>query len=84
MILFVARAIPPPCRCMRFAAAEANAELTGMKAREESALLCVETDKSRCTQCGAQRSPQMKLKACAGCKLVLYDRMPRVLLDDVS
>jgi hypothetical protein len=71
MILFIARAVPPPCRCMRLAAAEANAELTGMKPRDDTALLCIEKDKSRCTKCGVLSSPQMKLKACAGCKLVL-------------
>ena len=76
MILFVARAVPPPCRCMRFAAAEAEEELTGMKPVEDSSLLCVEKDKSRCIQCGVQRSPHVKLKACAGCTLVLCDDAP--------
>jgi hypothetical protein len=76
MILFVARTVPPPCRCMRFAAAEAEEELKGMKPVRDSSLLCFEKDKSRCSQCGAQRSPHLKLKACAGCNLVLCDDAP--------
>ncbi len=34
--------------------------------------VCVEKDKNRCARCGAQRSAEMKMKACAGCKTVLY------------
>jgi hypothetical protein len=47
-----------------------------MKPVEDSSLLCVEKDKSRCIQCGVQRSPHVKLKACAGCTLVLCDDVP--------
>lgn len=47
-----------------------------MKPVEDSSLLCFEKDRSRCSQCGVQRSPHVKLKACAGCTLVLCDEVP--------
>jgi len=34
--------------------------------------MCVENIKNQCARCGAQRSDEVKLKACAGCKIVLY------------
>ena len=35
-------------------------------------MVCVEKDKNRCARCGAQRSAEVKMKACADCKMVLY------------
>jgi hypothetical protein len=35
-------------------------------------MVCVEEDKNGCARCGAQRSAEVKMKACAGCKMVLY------------
>lgn len=69
---------------MRLAAAEAEEELTGMKSVEDAPLLCFEKDKSRCSQCAVQRSPDLKLKACAGCSLVLCDEVPLLLPAGVS
>jgi hypothetical protein len=67
-IRFIADALPPSCRCMRFVLAQ----LDGSGGMAGQPALCVEKDKNRCARCGAQRSAELKMKVCAGCKTVLY------------
>ena len=71
-IRFIADALPPSCRCMRFVLAKSLAQLDGSGGMAGQPALCVEKDKNRCARCGAMRSAEMKMKACAGCKTVLY------------
>jgi len=71
-IHFIAQTLPSHCCCMRVVVQQSLTHFNGGDRMSSELPMCVENVKNQCARCGAQRSDEVKLKACAGCKMVLY------------
>ena len=71
-IHFIAQTLPPHCCCMRVVVQQSLTHLNCGDRMSSELPMCVENVKNQCARCGAQRSDEVKLKACAGCKMLLY------------